>query len=240
LERLEIIASDELLQKDKFKSIEKIINQTGEDIFLIGVPQVFSFQYVSSVRGKQQALLDIMEKPDFVRKIIDKATDISIQQAIALTELGADALYIGETFGGLIGPRFFEEFCAPAFKKFVDVLKKYDVLIYLHICGDSTRLFELMVDTGVDCIEPLDPLGGVRVADAKRRIGHRAALMGGVNTLLLAHGSLQEVVDDCHRCLEEGAPGGGYILAAGDMLPTETSAQKVEAMVNAAKNYGYQ
>ena len=25
---------------------------------------------------------------------------------------------------------------------------------------------ELMADTGVDCIEPLDPLGGVDVADA--------------------------------------------------------------------------
>ena len=36
---------------------------------------------------------------------------------------------------------------------------------------------------------------------------------------------------NCRRCLSEGAPGGGYILAAGDMLPTETSKEKVEAMI---------
>ena len=80
---------------------------------------------------------------------------------------------------------------------------------------------------------------GVRVADAKKRVGGRVALMGGVNTLLLAHGTLEEVKEDCRRCLAEGAPGGGYILAAGDMLPTETSRDKVEAMVEAAENYRY-
>ena len=44
---------------------------------------------------------------------------------------------------------------------------------------------------------------------------------------------------DGRRCLTEGAPGGGYILAAGDMLPTETSREKAEAMLELARNYRY-
>ena len=81
--------------------------------------------------------------------------------------------------------------------------------------------------------------GGVSVADAKRRVGGRVALMGGVHNVKLARGTLQDVTDDCRRCLTEGAPGGGYILACGDMLPTETSREKVEAMVAAAHGYRY-
>jgi len=122
---------------------------------------------------------------------------------------------------------------------FVDALKPYGLPVYLHICGNSAGILEMMADTGVDCIEPLDPLGGVEVADAKRRVGDRVGLMDGVNTVTLAHGSFQAVVEDCARCLREGADRGGYLLACGDMLPTETSAEKVKAMVRSAHEYGY-
>jgi uroporphyrinogen decarboxylase len=145
---------------------------------------------------------------------------------------------MGDTFGGVVGPRFFEEFCVPYMRRFVERMRPAGILTYIHICGNSTRLFELMADTGTNCIEPLDPLGGVSVADAKRRVGHRVALMGGVHTVKLAHGSLREVEEDCARCIREGAPGGGYILACGDMLPTETAPEKVRAMMNAAETIG--
>ena len=239
VDKIEILKAEELLKTEKFQSIKEIIDNAGNEFFMIGAPACFTVEYVTFMRGKQQAMIDLMERPDFVRKIIDKGTEISIQRSIALAKIGMDALYIGDTFGGLIGPDLFKEFCVPAFKRFAKTLKQYNILIYMHICGDSTKLFELMADTGVDCIEPLDPLGGVVVADAKKRVGHRVALMGGVSTVILAHGTLDEVIEDCKRCIREGAPGGGYILAAGDMLPTETSKEKVEAMISAAKKHRY-
>lgn len=238
IDRIEVLSADKLLETKKFQSIKEIVNKVGAEFFLIGVPSLFTFEYVTFMRGKEQAMIDIMERPGLVRRIIEKGTEISIQQSIALAKIGIDALYLGETFGGLIGPDLFREFCLPPFKRFVKTLKQYHILTYLHICGNSTELFELMADTGVDCIEPLDPLGGVVVADAKRRVGHRVALMGGVNTITLAHGTVNEVIEDCKRCIREGTPGGGYILAAGDMLPTETSKEKVEAMIDVARTCG--
>lgn len=231
-------SADELLRTEKFQSIKRIVDQARDEFFLITPPGAFTFEYVTFMRGKQQALMDLMERPEFALRMIDKATRVAIQHAIALARVGIDGLYLGDTFGGLIGPALFEEFCVPAVKRLVAALKPYSVLTYLHICGNSTKLFELMADTGVDCIEPLDPLGGVVVADAKRRVGHRVALMGGVNTLALAHGTLEEVIESAKTCIREGAPGGGYILAAGDMLPTETSREKVEAMIEVAKTHG--
>jgi uroporphyrinogen-III decarboxylase len=239
VERLEVIHADTLLETEKFKSLIKITDGIGTNLFLIGGVPAFSFEYVTVLRGKQQALMDIIEKPEFVKALIDRGLQIAVEVSIAFAKMGIDALYIGETYGGLIGPRLFEEFCVPAFTAFVKALKPYGVLTYLHVCGNSTQLLELMADTGVDCVEPLDPLGGVVVSDAKRRIGRRVSLMGGVDTTLLAHGSLQDVINDSQRCLQEGAIDGGYILAAGDMLPTETSQEKVEAMINAAKLYKY-
>ena len=36
-----------------------------------------------------------------------------------------------------------------------------------------------------------------------------------------------------------GTPDHGYILAAGDMLPTETSQEKVELMLEMSKAWSY-
>ena len=68
--------------------------------------------------------------------------------------------------------------------------------------------------------------------------GGRVALMGGVDTRLLAHGTLDEVRADAMRCLSEGMPGGGYILACGDMLPTETSPDKVRMLLEMSRTVG--
>ena len=239
LEKIRVTPAKELLASEGFIHVKEIIDEIGDELFTIVPPTSVDFQYVTLQRGKQQAMMDIMENPELVKAIIDKGVDIAIQESIALAQIGVDALYLGDTFGGLIGPSLFEEFDVPACKRFVNGIKEYDIITYMHICGNSTGLFELMADTGVNCIEPLDPLGGVSVADAKKRVGQRVALMGGISTVLLAQGSLEEVIEDCKRCLDEGAPGGGYILASGDMLPTETSKEKVEAMGQAAKNYIY-
>jgi uroporphyrinogen-III decarboxylase len=239
IDRIEVPAVDEILQGGRLDSVRKIIRDAGNDLFVIGAPGYFTVEYITFQRGKALAMMDLLDRPEFCHRMLEKALAVAIQNALALAAVGVDGLYIGDTFGGVISPGQFREFCVPYIRRFVQAVKGKGPLVYLHICGNSTRILELMADTGVDCIEPLDPLGGVSVADAKRRVGGRVALMGGVHTVKLAHGALRDVVDDCRRCLVEGAPRGGYILACGDMLPTETSREKVEAMVNAAKNYTY-
>ena len=239
IERTRVVPAPELLKSGKFDGIRTIIEEAGNDYFVISAPSQFTVEYLTFQRGKMQALMDLRDSPDFCHKAQERALQVAIEEGKALAMLGIDALMIADTFGGVISPAQFKEFCLPYFRRFVQALRGYGALIYLHVCGNSRGILELMADTGVDCIEPLDPLGGVSVRDAKERVGDRVALMGGANTVKLARGTLQEVVEDCQRCLNEGARGGGYILAAGDMLPTETSAQKVEAMLTAARGYKY-
>ena len=232
-------SSREVIASGRLDSARRIIEAAGDTMFMAAWGPMVSVEYLTFVRGKEQALMDLMERPEFCHRALEKQLEIAIQAGIAMAQVGIEAIMIGETFGGVIGPRLFREFCLPYMRRYVEALRPHGVVLYLHICGNSTALFELMAETGVDCIEPLDPLGGVCVADAKRRVGKRVALMGGVHTLKLAHGSLRDVEEDCARCLTEGAPGGGYVLACGDMLPTETAPEKVRAMVKAAHRFRY-
>ena len=243
IEAVVVRSAAEILASGELDCARRLVNAAGDDLFVISAPGAFTVEYLTFQRGKQQALMDILERPEFCHRAQEKALAVAVQNALALAAIGIHGIMIADTFAGVIGPARFTEFCLPYFRRFVETmdaeLGDRRPIIYLHICGNSTEIFELMADTGVDCIETLDPLGGVRVSDAKERVGTRVALMGGVNTLTLAHGSLDETRTDVDRCLREGAPEGGYILAAGDMLPTETAPEKVRAMLDQAEAWRY-
>lgn len=217
---------------------KKVIERYGREFFIIGVPGQFTVETMSHVEGMEASLMDMVERPEIVKAWTARQLEASIQRAIAMARLGVDAFYIGETFGQFMSPEQFSDLCLPYFRRFTDALRPYGPLIYLHMCGRITHLLDLIPETGVDCLEPLDAVGGTPPDEVKRRLGGKLALMGGVSTLLLAGGSLDEVRDNCRKCIRDVAPGGGYIMAACDMLPTETDPEKVRIMLETARTEG--
>ena len=203
--------------------------------FVAGAPGGITLDTYTALRGREQSYMDLIERPDYVHAVLDMQVEAVIQRGERLLTADVDVFYIGDpaASASLISPRHFETFCMAPYRKFVEHFKSRDILIYMHICGNSKPILEMMADTGVHVIEPLDPLGGVSVADAKRRVGHRVALMGGVNTVTLSQGTPEEVRAEAIQKCREGGPFG-YILAAGDMIPPDTSMANLRAMVDVA------
>ena len=207
------------------------------DLFVATAPGSITMGTYNELRGREQAMIDFFERPDFVQAVMEMQAETVIRRAEQLLPTGVDCFYIGDpsASSSLISPKHFERFCLPAYRKFCAHFKGRDVLVYIHICGNSNPILEMMADTGADVVEPLDPLGGVEVADARKRIGHKVALMGGLNTLTLARGTPEQVRDEAiHKC-REGGPQG-YILAAGDMVPPDTPLANLQAMVDVARH----
>lgn len=205
------------------------------DLFVASCPGHLTMDRFMALRGRTQAMFDLHERPDLVHAAMDMQVEAVIPVAEKLLTTGIDAMLIGDPMASasLISPKYFEKYCLPAYQKFCQHFKSRDVLIYMHICGNSRLILEMLADTGVHAVEPLDPLGGVSVADAKRRIGHRVALMGGVNTLTLAEKEPDEVRAEAIQKCREGGPCG-YVLAAGDMVPPTTPLPNLQAMVDVA------
>lgn len=239
IDRIPVPTVEELLASGKLDGMKDILQEACDDYFVISATPPFFFEYLTCVRGKVQAMMDILDRPEFCHRAIEKMYQVALAHAKAYASIGIDGIMLGDTYGGVIAPEQFQEYTLDYMTRFIREMRGSGLLFYLHVCGHSSHLFERMADTGVDCIEPLDNVAGVEVHDAKNRVGHRVALMGGVNTVKLARGTLEEVEEDGRRCLDEGAPGGGYILACSDMLPTETSPEKVHALVRLAHDYTY-
>jgi uroporphyrinogen-III decarboxylase len=114
---------------------------------------------------------------------------------------------------------------------------KKTAIIYCHICGNILPIVELLVETGLDCIGPLDPLGGFTSRQVREKAGNNISLMGGVNTLTLRYGTSQEVKDEAVKCMEGAGDEGGFILGSGCVVPRDTSEQNIIALVEASKQF---
>lgn len=232
-DRLEAMAAD---VDDAKVAMLRTARDRVPDLFVASSPAGFTMNTYNILRGREQAMYDFFERPDFVLAVMEMQVQVGIRRAERLLEAGIDALYIGDpsASASLISPEHFRRFCFPGFRTFCDHFRDRNVLIYIHICGNSDPLLEMMAETGTSCVEPLDPLGGVSVAEAKRRIGSRVALMGGVNTITLANGTPEQVRREAISKCREGGPHG-YILAAGDMVPPNTSWDNLRALVDVSR-----
>lgn len=240
MEKIKVKTWKEYIQDGQAEPVKRVLEEVGEDAFIAGVAASQSMNFLVSMRGSQQALLDLIDNPSLAHRIMELGTEISIQIGYALIETGVDAIYIGDAWASstIISPSQYRDFCLPYHKKATEAFHRKGVPVYLHICGNSMPILEYMVETGVDGIEPLDPLGGVDIAEAKRRVGNKVCLKGGVNTLTLLRGTPEDVMREVKYCIESAGKGGGYILGSGDDIPTDAPVENVKAMVEGAKIWG--
>lgn len=241
VERLiEINDSEHYMRAGLMDTIKMVVNKVGHDAFVAGHAPGQSLNYLCDLRGVERAMKDLFFNPDFAVKTMTMGCLQSIEIGKAMIEAGVDGIYIGDAFASstYISPAFYEKFAFPLHKKAVDAFHEFGIPVYLHICGNVNPILEKMAETGADAIEPLDPDGGVDLADAKKRIGKRVCLKGNLSTRLLLQGEEGEVKAAARECIGVAAPGGAFILGTGDDIPRDAPFRNVEAVATAAKDFG--
>ena len=215
----------------------EVLAYAGDEVGLAGDCDSATLAFCVSLRGMQQALLDLIDSPDLVHRLMEKGTTYAVERGKFLIDCGLRILRLNDSVGNMsvISPRLWKEFVFPHMKEVCDELHAYcpEAKIYCHICGNVLPIVEALVETGLDCIAPLDPLGGFSVSDVRARVGDRYVLMGGVNTMSFVNSSPDEIREEAARCIEEGGRDGGFVLGSGCALPGDTKRENLEALVEA-------
>jgi uroporphyrinogen decarboxylase len=131
----------------------------------------------------------------------------AIRLGAEIVVLGDDA---GQRGGPMVSPRMWRQLVLPHHRRIVDAL---DVPVIWHSDGDITSLLPMAVEAGFAGVHGLDPLAGMDLAQVKRAFGEALVLVGNVDVRVLCGPDLQAVRDEVDRCIAQGAPGGGYMLA---------------------------
>lgn len=112
--------------------------------------------------------------------------------------------------------RDFYDFVVHFDRKWIELIHENDGVVWCHSHGDMDLVFEGFIETGVDCLQPLEPppWGNIALADAKRRAAGRMALEGNIEKHELYRSSPEEIRARVIGAIQDAAPGGGFILGA--------------------------
>jgi uroporphyrinogen decarboxylase len=165
--------------------------------------------------GFERFFSRLVQDPAFVHCLLDTRTEWCIAMYQKAATLGADVLVLGDdaghNLGPMISPQMWREFILPYHRRIVDAV---EVPMIWHSDGDVRSLLPMAVEAGFVGFHGLDPIAGMDLARMKQEFGRDLVLIGNVDVCVLCGSDLEAVRREVDRCIEQGAPGGGYMIAS--------------------------
>jgi len=208
------------------------VEQLGTRRFVLANIDSGPFQLAATLMGMEQAMAWVIERPDEMKQILAFCSEVAIAYGTAMAGTGCHGIQFGESSASLIGRMFYEEIVWPFDRHVIEALRKTGAKIFLHVCGDSTPIIDLLAATGADCLEVDAP---VNLAAAKR---YGVAVKGNFPTPHFLHAQSDAFLDECRGLITAAKPGGGFILAGGCEVPADTTDDIVRAFRQSADLYG--
>jgi uroporphyrinogen-III decarboxylase len=171
------------------------------------------------VRGEQQFLMDIAGDPPLARALADKmaahlaAVGVEELRRWSLCDTGI-FIYddMAHNLGPMFSPRSFETIFLPAYRRMIRAYKEAGAhYVFLHSDGDIRPLLDMLVDAGIQGINPLERRANMDIAKM-RELYPSLVLIGGMdNTDTLINGPTERVVSETREIIDLGRHGGVVI-----------------------------
>ena len=173
--------------------------------------------------------------PDVLFELLERTTQTIINFMRAEINAGADAIILGDPVSStsVISPQEFIRFSLPYIQNVIRHAGTVPVI--LHICGNTTRLIDKMVETGARYLE-LD--WSVDLSQVRAKYGNKIGLIGNVNPTLLLTGTMNAVEENCRKAISAAGLSGAFILGTGCELPKNTPHENLDVMIASAQKYG--
>ena len=115
-------------------------------------------------------------------------------------------------------------------------IREHGVKAYLHTCGAIRDRLDMMISSGADGIECLDPppLGNVALSEALALAEGRCFVKGNVDSVnLLLRGTREEIIADVRARLDAAGTRRGYILSTACSIAPGVSREHVRLLRDA-------
>ncbi len=211
-------------------------------IFFLG-HENFEFSHYL-LGGMDKLFLAYLEDPELVDRLSEIIWSYKGKVLANAAEAGADALMTGDDVayrsGSIMSPEHFRRYVLPYLQKAVDVAHEHNVPFIKHTDGNLWPIMDDIVGTGLDGVDPLEPIAHMDIGEVKAKYGDRITLVGNIDCgELLPRASEEEVAEAVKETIAKAAPGGGYILASSNSIHPAVKPENYRAMTQAARTFGH-
>ena len=197
------------------------------------------FMRLAYLRGFENLMLDMATDEPRLYQLIDIIVAHSLVIIDQYLEAGVDVMSLPEDLGmqqsSVMGPRMFEEWIAPAYRRLIEPCHKAQTLVHMHSDGYIMDIMDELLACGVDIINPQDLVNGIDTL--------RDSLKGRVcidldidRQKIVPYGTRQEIQNLIEEEVRKlGSPQGGLMLIVGIYPPTPP--QNIDAVCDAMEQF---
>lgn len=228
---VEAIADDPVIQ-NLWEATRLVADAVGDEV-VVTTTAWGPYTLAGQIYGVEDFMRSVYKKKDQVHKTLDFATRLLKAFYQPLAEEGLiPIMSIADptASGDLISARVFRTFSLPYLQELIEWGHEYDVMTWLHICGDTTDKLDDIAETRADCFS-LDYK--VDIATARERLAGTMCIAGNIDPVsVLDQGTPEDVRRAGQQCLDAAMAGGGFILTSGCDLPPTVPQENVQAMLD--------
>ena len=242
-------------------ALDDQINAVGDDLVL-GIPSfvdrvqgcaedfcVFGsvcepHEMIWRIMGTENVLMKMAEGPDRMEAFVERLGDFLVgivEGQIAAAQGTLKGLYIwGDVafvHGMLFSPDYWRTVYKPQLTRICAAAHAHGLKTVYHGCGNASKIFEDMIEAGVDCYNPLEAKAGLDVVELRRQFGRRWAFNGNINVQVLETNDRDKVKAEVLRKLN-AAKGGGYIFQSDHSVPSNVDPATYDFVIELLREYG--
>jgi uroporphyrinogen decarboxylase len=186
-----------------------------------------------TIRGMENMMMDYYDNMEGLKIIGQRIVEFYKVIVDKYSDLGFDGIFtsddLGHQTGPMMSPSIFEELYLPLYKDFISYVHSKGMHVFLHSCGDNTKLMEYLIEAGLDVFHPVQ-YGCMDQLETAKKFGDRISLLAGVDVQhLLPEGTVGEVQAGVRKLINTFyKPEGGLLLAMGNGIMPGTPLENIE------------
>lgn len=204
------------------------------------------FEIAWQLRGMQEFLMDLALNPEIPLYIMDRLTEIYVENVRRVLELAGDRLDMVYFYDDvatqnslLISRGMWKKYVRPRHARLIEVARAYGKPVMYHCDGAVYPLIPDLIDVGIDVLNPIQP--DAKDMDPQRlkdEFGARLTFHGGVDIIkTLPRGTPEEVAAEVRERVNVLGKGGGYLLASSHHIQSDTPLENIRAMYEPRLRY---
>ena len=147
----------------RYDSIERTLRDYPGKAVIVHLNDVFSLPRYWM--GYENLLIAIAADPALVSALVDLSVQINLEMAREVAARGVKIVYTGDDYAGNLGPlmspKHFRKLFYPGLCRVMGGYKELGLYVIKHTDGNLWRIIDMIIDSGIDCLDPIDPQAGM-------------------------------------------------------------------------------
>ncbi len=226
------------------ETVRRVADAVGTECLIIARADQGAFSLASMMRGMETFMMDLVEAQsdetlkERIHKLLQFCNDAQFAFIKALAAAGAHVVTTGDSIAGpsVCSPAYYREFCLPYETQMVQRCNRIGIPYSIHICG----FCDPILADWMTAQAPLWEIDHKTTFEKARAVTKgKVTLIGNLDTSSVMYsGTPDDVKQAAKKVIDACRPECGLILSSGCLLAGNTSVDNMQALSDAAREYG--